>query len=435
MDRKLYYIDKNKIKQKSNKNKNETENNNSINKNDINNSKEDSDTNYEDVLDKMKNNINNLKLHKPLKEKSNIKNTNDININNNIIKNDNIIINSINIENNIINNNANILYFNNKNDLSKKDLANLIMEQKAKNNNNINNINIEKDTNISNKNNENIIDENLNINENINLNQDYKNINFQNKAANKNNINILQNLKGIPNPNIGYGSTLMSNVSYSSFLSFKNKKVKFVNLNASINQSLINNKSRQEEIKKLEEEDEEKINQKEQEKMMKNILDRLGGNNDIIKENEHENEIGIEDSENNIKIEENKNLYKNKNISNNNKNLETEENESLLFNLSKQYEIIKNQKSNEKNNKDEKEDSTEEQKIKINSIKCTLSFLDKGKAIFVSENDDIFWLPSATLNENIKVGNSYLFQIDKLNNQIKKLNEIEFIQNKYREWK
>ena len=45
--------------------------------------------------------------------------------------------------------------------------------------------------------------------------------------------------------------------------------------------------------------------------MMKNILDRLGGgNNDIIKENEHENEIGIEDSENNIKIEENKNLCK-----------------------------------------------------------------------------------------------------------------------------
>ena len=71
----------------------------------------------------------------------------------------------------------------------------------------------------------------------------------------------------------------------------------------------------------------------------------------------------------------------------------------------------------------------------VNNIKCTLSFLDKGKAIFVSENDDIFWLPSATLNENIKVGNSYLFQIDKLNNHLKKMNEIENIQNKYKEWK
>jgi pyruvate kinase len=54
---------------------------------------------------------------------------------------------------------------------------------------------------------------------------------------------------------------------------------------------------------------------------------------------------------------------------------------------------------------------------------------------FVSEDDDIFWLTSSTLNENIKVGNSYLFQIHKINNQIKKLNEIEMIQNKYKEWK
>ena len=69
----------------------------------------------------MKNNINNLKLHKTIKEKSNIKNTNNINIKNNIVNNkDNIIINSINIENNFINNNSNILYINNKNDLSKK---------------------------------------------------------------------------------------------------------------------------------------------------------------------------------------------------------------------------------------------------------------------------------------------------------------------------
>jgi len=102
-------------------------------------------------------------------------------------------------------------------------------------------------------------------------------------------INILQNLKGISNQNIGYGSTLMSNVSYSSFLSFKNKKVKFVNLNTSVNQSMVN-KSRREELKKQEEEDKEKINKLEQEKIMKNIMERFGCSGDIIKENENENE-------------------------------------------------------------------------------------------------------------------------------------------------
>ena len=126
------------------------------------------------------------------------------------------------------------------------------------------------------------------------MNQDYKNINFQNKAANKNNINILQNLKGIPNPNIGYGSTLMSNVSYSSFLSFKNKKVKFVNLNASINQSLINNKSRQEEIKKLEEEDEEKINNKED-------INNFNSNNSSNSNSDKSNKTGSSKSSNKIK--------------------------------------------------------------------------------------------------------------------------------------
>ena len=101
-------------------------------------------------------------------------------------------------------------------------------------------------------------------------------------------------------------------------------------------------------------------------------------------------------------------------------------------NLQKEIEELK-KLNTELSTKNTKLD--EEKKIKINNIKCTLSLLDKGKAIFVSEDDDIFWLPSSTLTENIKVGNSYLFQIDKLNNQFKKLNEIENIQNKYREWK
>ena len=433
MDRKIYYLDKNKIKQKNNKNNNEPDNSNIDNLKDD-NANEIDETNLNDVLDKMKNNINNLKLHKQIKEKSNIKiakDINNINIKNNVINNkDNIIINSINIENNYINNNSNILYINNnKNDLSQKELTNLINDAKTNNNiDNIKNINQENTNNISNNNN----DENLNIDQSIKMNQNYNNIKISNKPSNKNNnIKILQNLRGISNQNARYGSTLMSNVSYSSFLSFKNKKVKFVNLNPSANQSLINNKSIQDEIKKQEEEDNERIDKKEQEKMMKNILDRLGGNNEIIKENENE----LEQEDNNI----NKNKEKNMNIyikDKNNINKIQEENESLLFNITKTNNINSNQDIMDQNNKDIKQDFIEKEKrININNIKCTLSLLDKGKAIFVSEDDDIFWLPSSTLNENIKVGNSYLFQIDKINNQIKKLNEIEMIQSKYKEWK
>ena len=423
MDRKLHYIDKNRIKEKNN---NEADNLNIKNGNSNN---QIVDSNIENVIDKMKSNINNLKLHKQIKEKTSQNNINNINIKSNIINNnDNIIINSINIENNIINNNQKILYINNKNDISEKQLENIILDNKEKDNNNQENESMKKEKSSNNtiKNNEINVDENLNINQSIKSHQDKSN--DINKKNNK--INILQNLKGISsNQNKGYESTLMSNVSYSSFLSFKNKKVKFVNLNASINQSLLNNKSKQDEIKKLEEEDKEIINKKEQENMMENILKRFGGT-DIIKEKVDEQE----DKNFKLNIEDNKN----KNININNKIKENEESESLLFNISKQYQIKSSQKNLEENYKNKSNNSIDiekEKNIKVNSIKCTLSFLDKGKAIFVSENDDIFWLPSATLNEKIKVGNSYLFQIDKLNNQLKRMNEIENIQKKYRVWK
>ena len=218
----------------------------------------------------------------------------------------------------------------------------------------------------------------------------------------------------------------MSNVSYSSFLSFKNKKVKFVNLNASNNQSLIN-KSKQEELKKIEEADKEKINVKEQQNMMKTILERLGGGGNIIHENEHEESI----KKNNIEFNNNIN---NDNIKNDNE--DSSDNESFLFNISNKDEIKNRNNNEQKNNNFNKINYLDkENKIKINYIKCTLSFLDKGKAIFVSENDDIFSLPSALLNKNIQVGNSYLLQIEKLNDHMKKLYEIENIQNKYIEWK
>ena len=149
-----------------------------------------------------------------------------------------------------------------------------------------------------------------------------KNVKLENKNETKN-ISILQNLKGISNTNANFGSTLMSNVSYSSFLSFKNKKVKYVNLNSSVNQSLMN-KSKQEELKKQEEADKAKINEKENEKIMKTILERLGGGGigGVINENTHEeSSIKRNIENNNINNEANKNF-----------NEDSSENGSLLFN-------------------------------------------------------------------------------------------------------
>ena len=266
-----------------------------------------------------------------------------------------------------------------------------------------------------------ILDKNLNINDNLIINQELKGIKLQNTKENKN-INILQNLKGISNQNIKYGSTLMSNVSYSSFLSFKNKKVKFVNLNSSINQNSIN-KSKQEELKDQEKTDKEIINQKEQEKIMKNILERLGGGErDAGTIHENVNEESSAKKIIDLHNSSNKEEY-------------SKENDFLLFHISKQIEKSKNKNyletNTSKNNKLDKIDN----KIKVNYIKCTLSFLDKGKAVFVTENDDIFYIPSVLLNKEMKVGNSYSFQIEKINDSKKKMFEIENIQNKYNEWK
>ena len=389
----------------------------------------------EDVLDKMEKNINKMKIHKPKNEK--LINNNSKNIDNNYIKTNNIINkiftnNNINLNNNIINNDGNKIiinlinnndnntFFNNDNinDFPKAD--NIKRDNENKSNYSLKDKSIGNETNKESEDNKNdvIIDKNLNISENIKINQELKNIKLQNQPEQR--INILQNLKGISNQNINDGSTLMSNVSYSSFLSFKNKRVKFVNLNSSINQSLMN-KSKKEELKKQEEIDKEKINQKEKEKTMKIILERLGGGNEIIHENEYE-----EGSIKKINNESNQNVKEDSSSS-----------ESLLFKISKKYEINKKNKENNDINPNDIYNYPEstENTIKINCIKCTLSFLDKGKAIFVSENDDIFSLPSAVLNQNIQVGNSYLFQIEKVNNFMKKFKGIEILQNKYKEWK
>ena len=157
---------------------------------------------------------------------------------------------------------------------------------------------------------------------------------------------------------------------------------------------------------------------------MKTILERLGGGGDngIIHEKENE-----EDSIKKYNHENSSYKYE-----------DSSEKESLLFNISKQYELNRNKNNIENNDNNSNKNNIlgeRENKIKVNYIKCTLSFLDKGKAIFVSENDDIFSVPSILLNKDMKVGNAYLLQIEKLNNHMKKLYEIENIQNKYKEWK
>lgn len=68
----------------------------------------------------------------------------------------------------------------------------------------------------------------------------------------------------------------------------------------------------------------------------------------------------------------------------------------------------------------------------INSIICTLSLLEKGKAIFVSKDDLIFILPSLFVPRNLKVGNTYVFSISEYENYSEKIQQIKEIQNKYK---
>jgi len=318
--------------------------------------------------------------------------------NNNI----NIINNNIILNNNIINNDNNIFSqnINGQNFINQNFLFN---SSENKSNQSIINQKSSKNDILLNENKKNI-DENLIINDEIDKNQELKNIKIDNIQKNKG-LNILQNLKGITNSNIPYGSTLLSNISYSSFLSFKNKKIKFCNLNSSNNQSLLDKKKKQES-----QNEQEKIDEKE---IIKNILEKLGGNTneDVI------NEIDKEKIEN-IKLKKDKDIIE-----------EDFEEENLHF-------MDKSKDGKKLNNESLLNDlQNQKNKIKVNSIKCTLSLLDNGKAIFVSDNDDIFYLPSILIDKNMQVGNSYLLEIDKVNDIMKKYNEIDKIQNKYKEWK
>ena len=56
---------------------------------------------------------------------------------------------------------------------------------------------------------------------------------------------------------------------------------------------------------------------------------------------------------------------------------------------------------------------------------------DKGKAIFVSQDDMIFVLPSFFVPKNLKIGNTYKFKVKEYFQYSKKTDEIQEIQQKY----
>jgi hypothetical protein len=68
----------------------------------------------------------------------------------------------------------------------------------------------------------------------------------------------------------------------------------------------------------------------------------------------------------------------------------------------------------------------------VSKVSGTFSMLDRGKAVFVSNDDYIFILPALFIPQNLVVGNTYMFkicEIEKLNNRVQNINEN--IQKKY----
>ena len=103
---------------------------------------------------------------------------------------------------------------------------------------------------------------------------------------------------------------------------------------------------------------------------------------------------------------------------------EEENKENVFLNIIKHH--------NDNNGIIVNEDNTNEEKEKyINTIVCTLSLLEKGKAIFVSKDDMIFVLPSLFVPKNLKVGNTYMFIVGEYENYHEKSSYIREIQKKY----
>jgi hypothetical protein len=238
--------------------------------------------------------------------------------------------------------------------------------------------------------------------------------------------NLLQNLIKQENTNNNLSFQANNSISSSGFVSFRNKKSRFVNLNNTNNAD--NNK--------IEEEIDPKL-------ITQSILIKLAtsgkphiSNSSFSKEGQliestKENEVEIDEKDLKV-IHTNSSVNSNVSHESIDKNYEEEENDKNVFwNLNSHKDKIVNE--NNLDNIKINEDSFRKQKKEkyLNTIICTLSMLEKGKAIFVSQDDMIFVLPSFFVPKNLKIGNTYKFKVKEYLQYSKKTDEIQEIQQKY----
>jgi hypothetical protein len=239
--------------------------------------------------------------------------------------------------------------------------------------------------------------------------------------------NILQNLIKQDNPNNNISFQPNTSISSSGFISFRNKKARFVNLNTTNNPE-----------NKIDEEIDPKL-------ITQSILIKLGtsgkphlANSSFSKEGHliestKANEVEIDEKDLKI-IHTNSSNNSNNNASDdsNDKNNFDDENEKNVFwNLNSHKDKINDFHNLDINEKKEDSIKNENKNKYLNTIICTLSILEKGKAIFVSQDDMIFILPSFFVPKNLKIGNTYKFKVKEYFQYSKKTDEIQEIQQKY----
>ena len=239
--------------------------------------------------------------------------------------------------------------------------------------------------------------------------------------------NILQNLIKQDNPNNNISFQPNTSISSSGFISFRNKKARFVNLNTTNNPE-----------NKIDEEIDPKL-------ITQSILIKLGtsgkphlANSSFSKEGHliestKANEVEIDEKDLKI-IHTNSSNNSNNNASDdsNDKNNFDDENEKNVFwNLNSHKDKINDFHNLDINEKKEDTIKNENKNKYLNTIICTLSILEKGKAIFVSQDDMIFILPSFFVPKNLKIGNTYKFKVKEYFQYSKKTDEIQEIQQKY----
>ena len=243
--------------------------------------------------------------------------------------------------------------------------------------------------------------ENINNNNNIENKSNLKKISNDNTNLTKplpqnvNPHNLLQNLiKNDNNNNNVNSNNFISNnsISSSGFISFRNKKAKFVTLNTTNTLNTDNNK--------IEEEmDTDAITISILEKLGMNNLDsnnnlndNKNNNNNLTNTSSSNNKDSLSDKEKNIFWNLKSNNNSNDNIQNNNNNNKSIENNELIYN-----ESHNNSLSGLLNN--------EPKEKYLNSVICTLSLIDRGKAVFVSQDD------SFKLSEQSFLLNIYFFAV------------------------